>query len=48
MAACGHDTENIYNKIYTGIINVILAKHSLQLHDDGLCKPKYVAATFII
>ena len=34
--------------IYTGTSNVTLAKHRLQLPDDGLCKPKHVAATFII
>ena len=26
---CGHDTEHIYNDIYTGTRNVILAKHRL-------------------
>ena len=34
--------------MYTGNRNVILAKHRLQLPDDGLCKPKHVGATFII
>ena len=45
---CGHDAENIYNVMYTGIRNVILDKHRLQLPDDGLCKPKHVGATVII
>jgi len=26
---CDHDTENIYNDIYTGTRNIILAKHRL-------------------
>jgi len=26
---CGHDTENIYNGMHTGTINVILAKHRM-------------------
>jgi len=26
---CGHDTEHIYNDMYTGTRNVILAKHRL-------------------
>jgi len=34
--------------MYTVTRNVILAKHRLQLPDDGLCKPKHVGATFII
>jgi len=25
----GHDTENFYNDMYTGTINVILVKHKL-------------------
>jgi len=42
---CSRDSEN---STYTGNRNVILAKHRLQLPDDGLCKPKHVGATFII
>jgi len=40
----GHDTENIYNDMYTRTRNVILSKHRLQLPDDGLRKPKHVGA----
>ena len=39
---------HIYNDIYTGTRNIILAKHRLKLPDDGLYKPKHVGATFII
>ena len=45
---CGHDTENMYNNMYTGTRNAILAKHRLQLPNDGLCKPTHVGATVII
>jgi hypothetical protein len=45
---CRHSTENFYNDTYTGTRNVILAKHWLWLPDDGLCKPKYVGAAFMI
>jgi hypothetical protein len=33
---------------YTGTSIVILAKRWLWLPDDGLCKPKYVGAAFMI
>jgi len=38
----------MYNNMYTGTGNVILAKHRLQLPNDGLCKPTHVGATVII
>jgi hypothetical protein len=31
-----------------GTSNVILAKHELRIPDDGLCKPKYFGAAFMI
>jgi hypothetical protein len=39
---------NISNGTHIGTRHVILAKHSLWLPDDGLYKPKHVAAAFII
>jgi hypothetical protein len=45
---CRRNTENVYNDTYTGTSNVILAKHGLCFPDDGLCKPKYVGAAFMI
>jgi hypothetical protein len=43
---CRHNDEYGYNDKYTGTSNGILAKRWLWLPDDGLCKPKHVAAAF--
>jgi hypothetical protein len=43
-----NNTENVYNDMYTGTSNVMLAKHWLWLPDDGLCKLKHPGATVII
>jgi hypothetical protein len=32
---CRHSTENVYKDTYTGTSIVILAKHGLELPDDG-------------
>jgi len=34
--------------MFTELNIVTLAKHRLRAPDDGLCKPKHVAATVII
>ena len=43
-----HVVIGVMYNVYAGTRNVILAMHTLQLPDDGLCKPKHVGASSII
>jgi len=36
MVFFGHDTENIYNDMYTGTRNAILAKHRLKFITNNI------------